>query len=199
VKDKDMINYDRIGKAQAFYNAIGYKNLDVAWIVSPKAVQVTKPPNNNMFEIPGCGVCVGSGEQSFIEMMIQGKLDPGRFQCTTPCFRDEEKYTDITRMSFMKTELIWYIPDDPKAALNIVFNNAMSCFFELSYVDTFEIIQTKEGLDIYYNAIELGSYGVREWEGHTWVYGTGLAEPRFTIALMRQHEKAIESMAKKDN
>jgi hypothetical protein len=31
-----------------------------------------------------------------------------------------------------------------------------------------------------YNGFELGSYGVRQYHDITWIYGTGIAEPRFS-------------------
>ncbi len=42
------------------------------------------------------------------------------------------------------------------------------------------LMNTPEGLDIMYNGVELGSYGNRRDE---YIYGTGLAEPRFTHAM----------------
>jgi hypothetical protein len=32
------------------------------------------------------------------------------------------------------------------------------------------------------NDIEIGSYGMREYENFKWIYGTGMAEPRFSKA-----------------
>ena len=37
--------------------------------------------------------------------------------------------------------------------------------------------------DISLNGIEVGSYGYRTYAGHHWIFGTGLALPRMTIAL----------------
>lgn len=37
--------------------------------------------------------------------------------------------------------------------------------------------------DIVFRGIELGSYGIREHKYLKWVYGTGLAEPRFSNVL----------------
>ena len=45
--------------------------------------------------------------------------------------------------------------------------------------------RSDESYDIESNGIELGSYGIRQHENITWVYGTGLAEPRLSIAIKR--------------
>ena len=42
--------------------------------------------------------------------------------------------------------------------------------------------------DITADGIELGSYGVRECEFVRWIYGTGLAEPRFSTLLKTQEK-----------
>ena len=153
--NNDQINYARIAQAQMYYKALGYKNVEVPWTVSVQAVMSTLPKGANLFQTPK-GVLVGSGEQSFIELMLKGQIQPGRYQCTTPCWRDEPEYNELTRFSFFKTELIWYKPEDTKKAFQAVVNDAFACFFEISEVETFEAVQTDEGLDIFFNGIELG-------------------------------------------
>lgn len=37
--------------------------------------------------------------------------------------------------------------------------------------------------DLEINNIEVGSYGIRQYKNLFWVYGTGLAEPRFSQAI----------------
>jgi hypothetical protein len=44
------------------------------------------------------------------------------------------------------------------------------------------IVKTEIGHDIELNGIEIGSYGWRQNQDIIWAYGTGLAEPRFSIA-----------------
>jgi hypothetical protein len=41
---------------------------------------------------------------------------------------------------------------------------------------------TDDCMDLTINGIEVGSYGKREFKNIKWIYGTGLAEPRFSIA-----------------
>jgi len=178
----EVINYERIGKAQLIYDVLGYKNIETPWLATPQAIRTTLPINKKMQETVN-GVLVGSGEQGFIQQMISGDLVPGRFQTTTPCFRDEEVYNEMTRLYFMKVELIWYMPEDPRAAFEKVINDALACFFKIGEPDTYDALRTDDGVDLMYNGIELGSYGIRQMNEHLWVYGTGLAEPRFTLAL----------------
>ena len=184
--NQDVIDYSLIGQAQLYYKALGYTNIDTPWLVTPQAITATLPPNSMLVQ-SNFGCLVGSGEQGFIQMMIDGTLLPGKYQTSTPCFREEKEYNDFTRRSFFKTELIWYKPDtDLKTAYDAVLNNALSCFFEISNAETLNCVQTSEGFDICCNEVEIGSYGVRKWGDHIWVYGTGLAEPRFTLAVQRR-------------
>jgi hypothetical protein len=178
-----MINYERIGKAQLFYKALGYANVETPWFVSQQACQATLPPDRKQI-LCTFGSLVGSGEQGFIQQMLDGTLEAGKYQTTTPCFRDEPEYNELTRQAFMKVELIWYMPDDPQAAYETVLNDALTCHFTVSHAELIDALQTDDGFDLMYNKIEIGSYGIRKMDKHIWVYGTGLAEPRFSLALL---------------
>lgn len=54
-------------------------------------------------------------------------------------------------------------------------------FFESELQTTIDLVETKEGFDLEYKGIELGSYGIRSCEYLTWIYATGCAEPRMSI------------------
>lgn len=195
----DFINYNRIAQAQVFYKALGYANVIVPWLVSPQAVIATLPQGLKVFQ-SNFGCLIGSAEQSFIQMMLDKELEPGRYQATTPCFRDEPKYDDLSLMSFMKTELIWYNPQtegvEPIDAYEQVFNHALQCFFHVSDGDKFSLVKTEEGVDIFCNGVELGSYGIRKLgDEHLWVYGTGIAEPRFTLVVQKGYGYSEDSPA----
>lgn len=182
----DMINYTRLGLAQTFYKALGYLNINTPWMVTPHAVTATLPPDSRLIQ-SNFGCLVGSGEQGFIQMMLDGVLEPGKYQTTTPCFRDEANQDDLTLPYFMKTELIWYMPEgELQIAYQTVLNNALACFFDISDADEFDAVQTAEGFDLMFAGIELGSYGVRRMGDHVWVYGTGLAEPRFSQVVQKR-------------
>ncbi len=177
-----MINYKIISDAITFYQLRGYKYIEVPWLVPKETTAITKPSWCRDFEtFAGC--LVGSGEQSFLE--IRSKLDANtKYVCATPCFRDEN-VDDLHQINFFKVELIVANPINPLNELEVILEHAKE-YFELcsEYHSDWpaEIVETKEGKDIFLNGIEIGSYGIREHEGFCWVYGTGCAEPRLSIA-----------------
>lgn len=183
------ISYGRIAEAITFYDKLSYRYLNVPWVVSEESVNVTKPPEVRSFSIP-IGHLVASGEQSFIE--IRDDLCPGRrYQCVTPCFRDES-VSEYQLSYFLKNELISVVwkDDDPADELEIMINHARS-FFRLCYgiKESPVVVQTDIGYDINLRGIEVGSYGIREYKKFRWVYGTGLAEPRFSqVIALRDKE-----------
>jgi aspartyl/asparaginyl-tRNA synthetase len=190
------IDYSLLGEAVEYYTARGFKYIEVPWIVSKEADYATKPDTARAFECIlvgksnhySVGDFVASAEQSFLQMMFDGDLPKGKYCAVTPCFRDDEP-DEIHLRNFMKLELI----DTQDVDIESMWR-MMRCaryFFE-KYVNTriepineiqFDIVTQGHN-------IELGSYGLRS---HTrkvldaqfkydWVYGTGIALPRFNIA-----------------
>lgn len=187
----DSTNYNRIARAIEFYKGRGYLNVETPWIVTTQAVRSTLPLDKTMMETIR-GVLVGSGEQGFIQSIMDGKLEPGMYQTTTPCFQDAGEHhspyyfgSDDEHPWYQQITLFVYKPEPSKlpGAYEKVINDAMQCFFEVSDADAFDAIQSESGFDIRYNEIVLGSYGVRRMSDHLWIYGTGLVEPRFTMAM----------------
>lgn len=172
-----MIDYRKIARAVEFYRECGFKYIEVPWAVSEATLNITKPEWAQPFETI-CGSLVASGEQSFLELR---HVLRGRFVCVTPCFRDEQEVDDIHRNYFMKVELIDARPNDLDKSMWELLEYAKQ-FFEL-YEFT-EIVNTDEGKDIYINGLEVGSYGIRSYKDFHWCYGTGVAEPRLSQALM---------------
>jgi hypothetical protein len=183
VQEKVGIDYRKIVDAIHHYQWCGYELIDVPWFISRQAMEVTAPP--------GCRYCtsfigdlVASGEQSFIQMWMDGKFQSGKWQCSTPCFRDEPIIDDIHLNYFFKVELIEVDPDDSQRSIDEMINHALK-FFN-AYVDP-EVVETKIGKDIVSSGgIELGSYGYREFNGMKWVYGTGVAEPRLSHVEVKE-------------
>ena len=149
-----------------------------------------------------------SGEQSFMQMMQEDTLKPGTYQCVTPCWRDEEHYDGLSQPYFLKLELIDYAHEERPYERLLLMRDFAAEFFrrELSYAHVHALQDNTPwrerwveprpldgpgyiDLDLVSETerIELGSYGRRRhryWMGdHFWVFGTGLAEPRFTEAL----------------
>ena len=175
------IDYGLIAKALDYYRAAGFKYVEVPWIVSREAIEVTLPAGRqpHMIDLhPGRGL-VGSAEQSFLQLMFDGQLPEGLYVAASPCFRDDPVDTwhqpsffkvELIRVGFMRLSaeelLAW--------ALRFFVNNG---------APGAKIKQTSEGHDIELDGVELGSYGVRRYRQHVWTYGTGIAEPRFSTAL----------------
>lgn len=136
---------------------------------------------------------VASGEQSFLYLINKGFLPSrGRFHTITPCMRNDsfdEKHTKY----FMKLELINYDTNITRNFNRFDVNSMMQDakkFFEQNVYDVSKLKVEEQqyeqnALDINYERedtddVELGSYGLRECSFLKWVYGTGLAEPRFS-------------------
>ena len=194
-----MIDYERLGKAVGYYRNLGFQPVEAPWAVSYRAVDLTCPPDGKYYELKentgrNKGYLVASGEQSFLQMILDGKLPKGRHQCLTPCFRGDI-LDELHHRWFMKLELIHYLGDvdDHWDLVAEELTDAAMGFFS-QYLVAVEVPTVPErDLDIPGTTwdicmdnprIELGSYGVRH---HpligTWIYGTGLAEPRFSQAL----------------
>lgn len=171
------IDYKKIVDAIHFYEWAGYGSLDAPWFVSRQAMEVTSPPDRRYCS-SFLGDLVASGEQSFIQMWMDGNLKEGKWQCVTPCFRDELNIDDLHLNCFFKLELIEVNPLDVRGSMEEMIGFSKK-FFN-SYVDT-KVITTSIGKDIVSRSgIELGSYGYREYNDFRWVYGTGVAEPRLS-------------------
>lgn len=182
-----MINYLRLGQSQEFYETLGYQRLEAPWWVPTEIMNITVPdhvdPVDSLYYLEKNKKClVASGEQSLLYLANQGLLPPGKYQTITPCFRDEVQ-GPLRRKFFMKNELMIAHSKDPKQLEEIV-QTALS-FFKTQVPDQnqLKVVTTPEGFDIEYNNVEIGSYGIRRASFIDWIYGTGLAEPRFSRAL----------------
>lgn len=174
------INWARLGRAFDIFVASGYAPINVPWFV-PKDVQlITCPYPENIMEVGHHGALIGSAEQAFIHMTLNGEIAKGRYVALTPCFRDEPEDATHSK-TFMKIEL-YATGLDLHAEMNRMIADAMAVMIELGGVVP-DKIQTREGWDLDINGVETGSYGVRAARNISWAYGTGLAEPRFSYAI----------------
>lgn len=194
------IDYRLLAEAIEFYSQRGYHYLETPWIVDHRYTEVTKPAGRRDFYCLD-GYLVASGEQSFMSAMHFGELEPGgKYQTVTPCFRDEA-VDELHQTWFLKLELIWYRPNLPVkyGAVYSVMNDANSLMSR--HIKTqrtspgmcSEDPTAKHGAFTYdiesVEGIELGSYGYRRLLSEHWIYGTGLALPRFTVAKTIQLTK----------
>jgi len=174
----------RLLSAITYYNSQGYKFINLDWTIDEKTSLITKPFNRKDFFVYD-KVLVASGEQSFLELISNGKLEPGKYCGITPCFRDENVIDELHQNYFMKVELIDTLNPNKKG-----LDNMITCAenFYSNYLKTRTLEIQDEMYDILddKNGIELGSYGTRCHKNINWVFGTGLAEPRLSKVLNMQ-------------
>lgn len=178
----------RLVEAQSIYNSFDYKEVTAPWEVDVDAIDLTKPddvqyPHAHLYCTDKA--LVGSAEQSFLGMRLKGMLPDGKYSSITPCFRNEP-LSEIHRHIFMKLELINIAEEEFHLEdVQVMVDHAISVFEHLGLV--VEVVETDEATYSYdivcaETGIELGSYGMRHHPSvGFWIYGTGLAEPRYTI------------------
>ena len=170
-----QLDFSLLGKAQHYYTEHGFTDIAVPWVVDLEYSAATAPAGVAFYHTIG-GVLVSSAEHSFIQMQAQGWDEKGAYQATSPCFRDEY-HDEIHSPYFMKTELF----DNENVTverMHEIRDTALAFFNTLTTAKvedigdgTYDIVGEKSG-------VELGSYGIREYKGFRWIYGTGLALPR---------------------
>lgn len=126
------------------------------------------------------GNFVGSAEQSFIQLMLDNKLDKNlRYVGFTPCLRNDVIDSTHDRQ-FYKAEMFSFSDYD---YLDDFVNIAIDAFkFLKSDIEILKVKVSENQIDLYVNNIEIGSYYKKEFENYKWVCGTLLAMPRFRIA-----------------
>lgn len=198
-------NYPEIFQNQTF------NEIDLSWVVKEDISNLTKPTNRKNFSFKN-GVLVASGEQSFIEKMINEEIVDNKWYIgTTPCFRDEEIVDNTHFNYFTKIELFscgnnwnWVLNECGHPGLSKIFADfAFKNYLEIAPFLNLKIIPTSEAINSYdiideKTGIELGSYGTRimdiidnelELDGEfQWTYGTAIAEPRFSY-VCKQYKK----------
>jgi len=197
------VQYERLLAAVKYYETCGFKYIDVPWAVSEEAVNATRPAwaVGNALQYTAGGqplFPVASAEQSFLQLRLwdieSGSQLPfnGSYCTLTPCFRNEPVLDDLHQPYFMKVELISW-DKTTREDMDKMIAHARMLFEKDLWVDcvhngdadpigvvAYDLVTTHTG-------IELGSYGIRETERlGRWLYGTGLAEPRYSYALEKE-------------
>ena len=153
-----MIDYHVLARALDFYRAAGFERVEVPWTASEAAIRHTFPKQ---------AFLVGSAEQAFLD-------NPPDFDAMaiTPCFRWEDAgRSPFHKPYFMKVEL-WSRHRTPYEL----------CLLAARFMGA-DCVTTSNGFDLEIAGIEVGSYGQRlDLQGVPYVYGTGVAEPRFSMA-----------------
>lgn len=193
-----IINWNQLSDAVAYYKGLGYTYVETPWYVESKTGMITCPSRHMMLQLEpddhDAWTMVGSAEQGFLQRIIDGNLDKNKtYLSCGPCIRKEEIYDDLHLPQFMKVELFRHCKDikEADAVATEFIDNAFSYMRGFCLNDeSIEKTETDDPscIDIEINGIEVGSYGTRYYESvGWWVYGTGLAEPRFSTALKYQH------------
>lgn len=180
-----MINYGIIDDSIEFYAKEGFQRVETPWTITPAISNITKPVGAKDFTIEEKNkVLVASGEQSFLYLYNKGFLPKGQFQTVTPCFRDE-MFTPLHTKYFIKNELIKTDVVNEMELTTLI--DKSQDFFERWIGNTVVIKTTDSPLayDIMYQDVELGSYGIRTCDFITWIYGTGVAEPRLSMTMQK--------------
>ncbi len=205
--------YNHLLKAIEYYGKCGFEYVNVPWAVSKEAIMMTRPPfikgdpmhyvvDNHRADKwldrkPGQVLYpVASAEQSFLQMALDNwkvNVRPvGDLCAMTPCFRNEPVIDDLHQPYFMKVELISW-DKTTHEDLTKMIAHARLLFEENVWVDCVPNTDPDPiGIEAYdlvtsHTGIELGSYGIREHpKVGRWLYGTGLAEPRYTYAIEKE-------------
>lgn len=207
-----MIHFHYLAAAQWAYKEVGYAPIDVPWWATRDIVNLTKGadfPKDNEYELSLNKKClIASGEQGFLYMANKGQLPTGNYQAITPCFRNEphdafhqKQFMKLELMEYMDTQTPWHLSPDV-AALNERIEDMVDDALDtlalvaqkkitLRAVKTNTVDHARVPGTVSYDIegkygdvwIELGSYGARRAVFGTWIFGTGLAEPRFSKVL----------------
>lgn len=178
---ENNIDWVRLITAISFYSCKGYHYTNLDWTVDRKISEITKPIDRRDYFIEDKSL-VASGEQSFLQLIVDNKLSNGRYCGITPCFRDEDAVDELHQRYFMKVELINTL-DVNKESLNKMIDCAYELYSKYLNIEVIEVGDQLYDIVDSKNKIELGSYGIRHYENIHWVFGTGLAEPRLSKVI----------------
>lgn len=175
-----MNYHKRVSDAISFYLNKGYQWIDTPWIVPEKIRQCTFQGTREKCDL---GYLVGSAEQGFIELMAKDILKDGLYVSAGPCFRFDDIGKRNSEPYFYKVELC-----------HVGYGSRVSSIlYDAKEFLGGHIVSTADGFDLEINNIEIGSYGYRSIQNPYlnsktlhWSYGTGLAEPRYSIAVQSE-------------
>jgi hypothetical protein len=179
------INWGVLSYTLASYQAMGYRYVEVPWIVPNGISMLTCPSEKLLMKIEGTNTSlVGSAEQSLIKLDLDGDLEHGKYVACSPCFRVEDATDGWHFPTFMKVELYRNDRTDAQALYDMITD--AEHVMKVSRTDVWCSLDrrvTSDGVDLEVNGIEVGSYGIRNLgNGFRWVFGTGIALPRFSQA-----------------
>lgn len=182
---QEIIDYSILYKALKYFSKKGFKQVEVPWRVSKEAIEGTFKSSESFKSDDK--FLIGSAEQGFLELYLQNKLKDSQLMSVSPCFRNEipDYYH---QQEFIKLELIYF--SNYQISYSDIQYQAFKRFI-ISFIikklkiktSNIVILRTNESNSIYsedilINGIEYGSYGIRQFQGIYYIYGTGIALPR---------------------
>lgn len=188
-----MVNYQLIALAINYYQSLGFNFVEVPWAVGQAAIDITRPPGAILFPFENLFL-VASGEQGFLQLLLDNGLPQGRWGCVTPCFRGDvlDRYH---QRYFLKVELIDTLDTSYQSLDQILdvclgfFSFFVSCKVADVKSEDPTVICNKDIVSS--DGVELGSYGIREHPDiGRWLYATGCAEPRLSLVIDDQRPKS---------
>lgn len=198
------IDYALAGDAISHYRGAGFRYVEAPWSVSSQAIEITIPRDHDPMMVwhPTLteGFLVGSAEQGFLQMMLDGAIPSGRYVAAGPCWRDDP-VDEWHQRYFFKVELIDIA--SPRGVfepfhVEQMVDAARSFMKERCGTGVIETVKTDEGFDLTLNGIEVGSYGHRRHDKLDWIYGTGLALPRFSMAKALNPKPNFDWLTRQD-
>jgi len=186
------VDWKLLSDAITYFAAAGYKYVEVPWSVPSDVTRVTCP-EDRWIVTSSLGDLVGSAEQSFMHLKRLGVLGDGKFVACTPCFRNEDVVDELHQRTFMKVELYQPVDEaDPRGSLERHVEEVMGFYRSLLDPQIHGLLKSvtmrQYAIDIELAGVEIGSYGLRSWDDASWMYGTAIAEPRFsTVRKMAEN------------
>lgn len=191
-----VANIGLLAKALDYYEDLDYTRVELPWAVPGHWMQLTNPNLNYHTTLDVGEYLVASAEQAFLYCESMGRLRPGRYVGLTPCFRpgDEgpNKQETFYKVELYRTDFVdrWAVDEMLLQVTEFARIELRHEEFLLEVVETpeqdgyyFPIkLTTEHSCDLNLNGVEIGSYGLRENGDYRWAYGTGHAEPRFSMA-----------------
>jgi len=189
-----MINYSNISESIQFYQEkYQYYPINVSWTAGADFINITLPENRKGIK-SDLGILVGSAEQSILEL-VRTKSLKGKYQATTPCFRDD-LIDNLHQKYFLKTELFNNI-SVTRNSLDEMITAAKTFFEQYLTIRVTQLVENTYDIVEYFSGIELGSYGIRSHPlVGSWIYGTGCAEPRLSYVIENQGKICLEQLKK---
>jgi hypothetical protein len=176
------LHYQRILNTVSFFTSKGYVEIALPWAVDKEFIDETIPDKTKNLPYYAGKHLVGSAEQAFLSM-FSGKQteDKTHYISLGPCFRHEPVLECFTRPYFFKAELFSLNATQPN--LEKMIDLAHENFSKRLKCDVFPMEDGSYDIIARYSGLELGSYGLRSNKKTNWIYGTAMAEPRFSDAL----------------